>query len=303
VSHESPALASPPETARALTDALHAAADRARDERVRLARALRLAGRPVPDSHCPADDPAPPAPPQPPTPAAVNAAKLAQHLQQLDAVIRDRLKTLNQTQARIDEGERRLVTLERAIQQATQRFTEHLQQASRLVETQTTTTSSPAASPPGPLPDPAALAQRLDELARLDKSIDQRVARLQQMHKQAGEIVERVLTHAVGEVEDKAAELAAPIQAEVERLLAQQTKRAEAELARRIAALEEQSRTHLQRQMSRLRDEAIRLTASAEPPDTAGTIHVPGPEALKPPMHALAQRIKPERDTPSQGAA
>lgn len=296
MSHESPALASPLDAARALAAELHAAADRARDERVRLAQALRLAGRPAPATHYPADDPAPPAPPQPPTPAAVNAAKLAQHLQQLDAVIQGRLETLNQTQARIDDGERRLVTLQQSIKQATERFTQHIEQARSLVQQQ----PAPAVQD---MPDRSAVAQRLDELNELDKSIDRRVARLQQMHKQAGEIVDRVLTHAVGEVEEKAAKLAAPIQAEVERLFAQQTKRAEAELAKRIAALEEQSRSHLHRQMSRLRDEAIRLSQVSAASDTAGSIHVPEPDALKTPMHALAQRLQHPREKPSQGAA
>ena len=292
MSYESPSDASPADAARALADDLHAAADRARDERIQLAQALRLAGQ-VPPA---APEPLPPVPPTPAS-AALRAEQLAESLVKIDAVIRSRLDTLNQTQARIDEGERRLVTLERSIRQATDGFVEKVNQARVVAQAQQVSKAQapPSASAPK-LPDAAAVAQRLEQLGELDQSIDKRIARLQQMHKQAGEVVDRCLKSAVGEIEEKAAELAAPIQAEVERLLARQAKHAEAELAKRLAALEEQSRSHLRKQLAGLRDEAVRMTEQAAV--------VAGRDTLQAPMHAIATRLQHHPQAhPRQGAA
>ena len=53
----------------------------------------------------------------------------------------------------------------------------------------------------------------------MDKQIDQRIARMQQMHKQANEAVDKHLLGALRSAKEQAAELAAPVKAEVNKHL------------------------------------------------------------------------------------
>lgn len=220
------------EAARALTRDLHAAADRARDERLRLAQAQKLQQQLL-------DDRGGPAP-------IDQIVSLTDKIKQLDAVVQRRLDTLAQTESQIDERTGRLEQVKHALDQATAAFAkevERAQQFKRYIDAAQREAMASAGGLAEAVKQQLAdteqpIAQRLAELAALDRSIDQRIARMRQMHKQAAETVDQHLARALSDAQEQATELAAPIKADLDKHLLRQTAALEKAVANKVAELD-----------------------------------------------------------------
>ncbi|MEM9414257.1 MAG: hypothetical protein AAGA29_02110 [Planctomycetota bacterium] len=229
-SHPEPAASA--ETTRALIRELHAAADRARDERLRLAQAQK-------QQRAHLDTQGGPAP-------ADQVVKLTDKIQQLDRVVQDRLDTLAQTQHEIDIRTERVNAMRHVIQAATDAFAaqvEHAQQfkcdidaAKQAVQACAGEVAEEVRQHLAQTEEP--IATRLKQLVEMDRAIDKRVARMQQMHKQAAEAVDKHLARALNDAKEQATELAAPIKAELDRHLVERTGALEQAVQAKIAELD-----------------------------------------------------------------
>lgn len=220
------------EAARALIRDLHAAADRARDERLRLAQAQKERQQRL-------DDRGGPAP-------VDQIVSLTDKIKQLDAVVQGRLDTLSQTEQRLDERTGRLEQVKHAMDQATTAFAQEVERAQAFKQFIDTAQREAMASA-GDLADAAKqkladceqpIAQRLSELEALDRSIDQRTARMRQMHKQAADTVDKHLARSLSDAQEQAADLAAPIKAELDKHLVRQTEALEKAVGAKVAELD-----------------------------------------------------------------
>ncbi|MFI4861331.1 MAG: hypothetical protein ACIAXF_11685 [Phycisphaerales bacterium JB063] len=217
---------------RALIRDLHAAADRARDERLRLAQAqkqqqhqLEMHGGPAPVDQI---------------------VTLTDRIKQLDRVVQDRLDTLAQTQREIDIRSERINAMRHVIQTATDAFAEQVQNAQQF-KVDLDAAKQAVRSCAGEVADDirqqlakneAPIAARLKELVEMDRAIDKRVARMQQMHKQAAEAVDKHLLRALNNAKEQATELAAPIKAELDKHVLDRTQVLETAVQEMIAKLD-----------------------------------------------------------------
>ncbi|XAL99780.1 hypothetical protein OT109_00015 [Phycisphaeraceae bacterium D3-23] len=220
------------EATRALVRDLHAAADRARDERLRLAQAQK-------QQQAQLDTQGGPAP-------VDQIVKLTDKIRQLDRVVQDRLDTLAKTQREIDIRTERVNAMRHVIQTATDAFAAQVESAQqfkcdidaakRAVRDSAGEVADEVRQQLAQTEEP--IATRLKQLVEMDRAIDKRVSRMQQMHKQAAESVDKHLARALNDAKEQATELAAPIKQELDKHLLRRTQAIEEAVQAKIAELD-----------------------------------------------------------------
>lgn len=170
-----------------------------------------------------------------PTEESTDHAQVAEQVRRLDAFVRGRLDALEQAQQDHDAREQQLVAREQAVAKATAAFADQLAQAQALSQ-QLEDTGAQAQRHLAASAQP--LADRLEQVKRLDRAVEQRMARMQQMHKQSGEAVDKFLLRALRDTKEEAADLIAPIKQELDEHLAKQTAAMERKVQEKIAELD-----------------------------------------------------------------
>ena len=220
------------EQSRALIRDLHAAADRARDERLRLAQAHKQQQQSL-------DQRGGPAPVE-------QVENLTTTIQKLERAVQDRLDTLAQAEQAIDHRAERINTLRHVIQAATDAFTTQVENAQQF-KCDTDAAKQAVRDSAGEVTEVVRqalakteepIAARLKQLVEMDRSIDQRIGRMQQMHKQAADAVDRQLLRALNNAKEQAAELAAPMKAELDKHLLVRAQALEEAVHAKIAELD-----------------------------------------------------------------
>jgi len=215
-----------------LVNELSAAADRARDERIRLAQALKQKQGQVADQGGIA--------------SADQVARLGEKITQLDKIVQARLDTLAQSSDTLDVRTAKLEDLQNAVDQTTQAFTKQVESAQHFKHHVDAAKKHVRMSSGQIIDDvkehlaqfEGPIADRLVQLNDLDDAIDQRIARMQQMHKQAAEAVDKHLLAALRGAKEQAAELAAPIKEELDLYLKAQSQTIEQGIRSKIAELD-----------------------------------------------------------------
>jgi hypothetical protein len=219
---------SPQANSQALLDELRYAADRARDERLKLARLVKHStelpvGQPLNQTQ-PAESGE--------TPDARFVA-LSQQIEQLEAKVNEKLESLEQVQHDIDSRSQYLESLRHTITDTTRAFVTQVEQAQHFkahVDAAKQHVKMSAGRVVDDIRNHLAeyeepIAKRIEQLTEMDEQIDKRIARMQQMHKQAGEAVDKHLLAALRTAKEQATDLAQPVKEEVDKhLLAQATK-------------------------------------------------------------------------------
>lgn len=219
----------------ALLDELRVAADRARDERLKLARmfkhteALPVNGSapeyPVPDERI---------------------ANLSSQIECLEAAVADKLDALSQVQQDIDSRTQYLESLRHTITDTTRAFVTQVEQAQHF-KAHVDAAKQHVRMSAGRVVDDVRghlaefeqpIAERIQQLNELDEQIDKRIARMQQMHKQAGEAVDKHLLAALRSAKEQAADLTAPMKEEIDKYLTAQRATIEAAIHKKISELD-----------------------------------------------------------------
>lgn len=228
---------SPQASSQALLAELHTAADRARDERLKLARLVKHSTE-LPIGKPTATDAGT-------TPDARFVA-LSQQIEQLEQTVSEKLQSLDQVQQDIESRSQYLESLRHTITDTTRAFVTQVEQAQhfkahvdaakqhvkmsagRVVED----VRQHLAEYEGPI------AKRIEQLTEMDEQIDKRIARMQQMHKQAGEAVDQHLLAALRTAKEQASDLAQPVKEQVDKHLLAQAKIIEDAIEKKIADLD-----------------------------------------------------------------
>ncbi|MEM6505470.1 MAG: hypothetical protein AAF711_08380 [Planctomycetota bacterium] len=225
-------------SSQALLDELRSAADRAREERLKLARLVKHSAElPVGQSSDTADLGT--------TPDARFVA-LSQQIEQLEQTVSEKLQALDQVQQDIESRSQYLESLRHTITDTTRAFVTQVEQAQhfkahvdaakqhvkmsagRVVED----VRQHLAEYEGPI------AKRIEQLTEMDEQIDKRIARMQQMHKQASEAVDQHLLAALRTAKEQAGDLAQPVKEQVDKHLLEQAKKIEEAIHAKIADLD-----------------------------------------------------------------
>lgn len=230
----------PQASSQALLDELRHAADRARDERLKLARLVKHS------SELPIGKPASDGAGDAGMTHDARFVALSQQVEQLEQAVNEKLEALGQVQQDIESRSQYLESLRHTITDTTRAFVTQVEQAQhfkahvdaakqhvkmsagRVVED----IRQHLAEYEGPV------AERLEQLAEMDDQIDKRIARMQQMHKQAGEAVDKHLLAALRSAKEQAADLAQPVKEEVDKHLLEQAQKIEDAIQAKIAELD-----------------------------------------------------------------
>lgn len=211
---------------------LRSAADRARDERLKLAAMVKqqnanvqLQGGPAP---------------------ATQIAALSDKIQRLDDAIAQRLEKLDAVEQRIDERVAKLDDLQAAIAQSSKAFADQVEKAQHFKHHVDAAKQHVRMSAGQIVEDvrlhlesfEGPIAERLAALNELDEQMDKRVARMQQMHKQAGEAVDKHLLGALRQAKEQATTMVEPIKQELDTFLKDRAVAMEEAVQSKIAALD-----------------------------------------------------------------
>lgn len=226
-------------SSQALLDELRTAADRARDERLKLARLVKHS------AELPVNTASQQAQPGG-TVSDARIAGLSEQVERLEQAVSEKLVALEQAQRDITSRTQYLESLRHTITDTTQAFMTQVEEAQhfkahvdaakqhvrmtagRVVEDvrqQLTDLDIP-------------INERINQLNDLDKQIDQRIARMQQMHKQANEAVDQHLRAALRQAQEQAAELCVPMKKEIGAYLASERAKMEAAIHDKIKELD-----------------------------------------------------------------
>ncbi len=225
-------------SSQALLDELRHAADRARDERLKLARLVKhSADLPISQPSSGADFGT--------TPDARFVA-LSQQIEKLEQTVEDKIQSLEQVQQDIESRSQYLESLRHTITDTTRAFVTQVEQAQHFKAHVDAAKQHVKMSAGRVVEDirqhlseyEGPIAKRIEQLTEMDEQIDKRIARMQQMHKQAGEAVDQHLLAALRSAKEQAADLAQPVKEEVDKHLASQSKVIEQAIHAKIAELD-----------------------------------------------------------------
>lgn len=211
---------------------LRSATDRARDERLKLAAMVKQQQTTVQMHGGPA--------------AADQVAALSEKIQKLDQAVATRLQALAKAESRMDERLARLDDLQDSITQASKAFTRQVEQAQHFKHHIDAAKQHVRMSAGQIVEDirlhlqefEGPIAERLAALNDLDDQIDKRIARMQQMHKQAGEAVDKHLLGALRQAKEQAASMTDPIKRELDQFLRDQALVMEKAIQDKVASLD-----------------------------------------------------------------
>ncbi|MEO0477411.1 MAG: hypothetical protein AAF085_15810, partial [Planctomycetota bacterium] len=213
------------------------AADRARDERLKLARLVKHSSE-LPVSQPTATDSGA-------TPDARFVA-LSQQVEQLEQKVAEKLQALDQVQENIDSRSQYLEELRHTITDTTRAFVTQVEQAQHFKAHVDAAKQHVKMSAGRVVEDirqhlseyEGPIAKRIEELTAMDEQIDKRVARMQQMHKQASEAVDKHLLGALRTAKEQAGDLAQPVKEQVDQHLIEQAKKIEDAIQTKIGELD-----------------------------------------------------------------
>jgi len=223
-----------------LLDELRVAADRARDERLKLARLVKhSADLPINSSSSSAAGYAS-------APADGRIVDLSAQVQRLEQAVSEKLEALGQAQQDIDSRTQYLESLRHTITDTTRAFVTQVEQAQHFKAHVDAAKQHVRMSAGRVVEDirqhlaelESPIADRIKTLNDLDDQIDKRIARMQQMHKQAGDAVDQHLLGALRAAKEQAADMTAPMKAEIDKYLAGQRERMEQAIHTKIAELD-----------------------------------------------------------------
>ncbi|MBX2851922.1 MAG: hypothetical protein KTR15_09280 [Phycisphaeraceae bacterium] len=231
---------SPQTSSQALLDELRSAADRARDERLKLARLVKhSADLPIsrPNVSAAADAGT--------TPDARFVA-LSQQIEKLEQTVGEKLQALDQVQQDIESRSQYLESLRHTITDTTRAFVTQVEQAQHFKAHVDAAKEHVKMSAGRVVEDirqhlseyEGPIAMRIEQLTEMDEQIDKRIARMQQMHKQAGEAVDKHLLAALRTAKEQAGDLAQPVKEEVDKHLLAQAKKIEDAIQVKIGELD-----------------------------------------------------------------
>lgn len=237
--HSSTPLNTPQASSQALLDELRVAADRARDERLKLARLFKHTNDLPVNGSAPVNTSVPMI-------ADHRIAELSDQVERLEQAVADKLAALDKSQQDIDSRTQYLESLRHTITDTTSAFVTQVEKAQHFKAHVDAAKQHVKMSAGRVVEDvrqhlaeyEAPIAERLKQLTDLDDQIDKRIARLQQMHKQAGEAVDKHLLSALRAAKEQAADLAAPVKAELDQHLKAQSEKIEKAIQAKIAALD-----------------------------------------------------------------
>lgn len=228
----------PQASSQALLDELRVAADRARDERLKLARLVKHSAElPVGSSNAKAGAST--------TPDARFVA-LSQQVEQLEQAVSEKLEALTEVQQDVENRTEYLESLRHTITDTTRAFVTQVEQAQHFKAHIDAAKQHVKMSAGQVVEDvrkslsdsEAPIADRLKQLTEMDEQIDKRIARMQQMHKQANEAVDQHLLGALRTAKEQAADFAEPVKQEVDKHLAAQSQKIEEAIQAKIADLD-----------------------------------------------------------------
>ena len=228
---------SPQASSQALLDELRTAADRARDERLKLARLVKHSAD-LPIGQASAAD-------MGATPDARFVA-LSQQIEQLEQTVGEKLQALDQVQQDIESRSQYLESLRHTITDTTRAFVTQVEQAQHFKAHVDAAKQHVKMSAGRVVEDirqhlvetEGPIAKRLEQLTEMDEQIDKRIARMQQMHKQASEAVDKHLLAALRTAREQAADFAQPVKEEVDKHLLAQAKKIEDAIQAKIGELD-----------------------------------------------------------------
>jgi len=234
-------------SSQALLDELRSAADRARDERLKLARLVKHSAElPVNSASQNRSEQAPAAAPQAGPVSDARLSALAEQVERLEQAVSDKRVALEQSQRDINSRTQYLESLRHTITDTTQafmtqveeaqHFKAHVDAAKQHVRMSAGRVVEEVRQQLIDLDTP--INERINQLNDLDKQIDQRIARMQQMHKQANEAVNQHLSSALRTAKEQAAELSDPIKQEIDAYLIAQRAKMESAIHEKIKALD-----------------------------------------------------------------
>ncbi len=291
---------SPQASSQALLDELRLAADRAREERLKLARLVKHS----------ADLPVNGGTTSTPGVSAPNDAKLtelSQQVERLDQVVSEKLDALEQAQQDIDSRTQYLESLRHTITEATAAFTIQVEQAQHF-KAHVDAAKQHVKMSAGQVAEDvrqhladseAPIAERLKQLTALDEQIDKRIARMQQMHKQANEAVDKHLLGALRAAKEQAADLAGPVKAELDRHLHDQQAQIGEAIQARIAELD----VDVDEALSPLTDRFNQIVgdAQARADELAGALPARLEEQVQQQMNALREAVAKQAEEIATG--
>lgn len=222
-------------SSQALLDELRVAADRARDERLKLARMFKHTQTlPVSSGS--------------PEPAVGDArvAGLSEQVERLEQAVAEKLEALDHAQKDIDSRTQYLESLRHTITDTTRAFVTQVEQAQHF-KAHVDAAKQHVRMSAGKVVEQvrrhlaeseAPIKDRIQELNTLDQQIDKRIARMQQMHKQAGDAVDKHLLAALRSAKEQAAELAEPMKQEVDIYLSTHRAKLEEAINTKISELD-----------------------------------------------------------------
>jgi len=224
-------------SSQALLDELRHAADRARDERLKLARLVKHSAE-LPVSQSAGTELGS-------TPDARFVA-LSQQIEKLEQTVADKIQSLEQVQEDIESRSQYLESLRHTITDTTRAFVTQVEQAQHFKAHVDAAKQHVKMSAGRVVEDirqhlseyEGPIAKRIEQLTEMDEQIDKRIARMQQMHKQAGEAVDQHLLAALRSAKEQAADLAQPVKEEVDKHLVAQSKVIEQAIQAKIAELD-----------------------------------------------------------------
>ncbi|MEM9345029.1 MAG: hypothetical protein AAGB26_00290 [Planctomycetota bacterium] len=225
-------------SSQALLDELRSAADRAREERLKLARLVKHSAE-LPIGQ-PSDTPD-----MGTTPDARFVA-LSQQIEQLEQTVSEKLQALDQVQQDIESRSQYLESLRHTITDTTRAFVTQVEQAQHF-KAHVDAAKQHVKMSAGRVVDDVRqhlaeyegpIAKRIEQLTEMDEQIDKRIARMQQMHKQASEAVDQHLLAALRTAKEQAGDLAQPVKEQVDKHLLEQAKKIEQAIHAKIAELD-----------------------------------------------------------------
>lgn len=232
-----PSQANPQQaSSQALLDELRVAADRAREERLKLARLVKHSAELPMNAEKTGQANVPDA----------RILSVAAQIERLEQAVSDKLESLDQAQQNIDSRAEYLESLRHTITDTTRVFVSQVEQAQHF-KAHIDAAKQHVRMSAGRVADDVReklssyevpIAERLEELAEMDKKIDQRIARMQQMHKQANDAVDKHLLAALQSAKEQATDLAGPIKEEFEKFMAGQRDAIDAAVNEKIAELD-----------------------------------------------------------------
>lgn len=229
---------SPQASSQALLNELRTAADRARDERLKLARLVKHSSElPIGQASASTDTAT--------TPDARFVA-LSQQVEQLEQSVGEKLKALDQVQQDIESRSQYLESLRHTITDTTRAFVTQVEQAQHFKAHVDAAKQHVKMSAGRVVEDirqhlseyEGPIAKRIEQLNEMDEQIDKRIARMQQMHKQAGEAVDQHLLGALRTAKEQAGELAQPVKEQLDQHLLAQAKKVDDAIQAKISELD-----------------------------------------------------------------